>query len=110
MDETEQTQHSLISEIDESTDDLVEIPGPQIIHPVLVEPPPLSHIQSSVEHGEMEDGDRSSGSVKSEEELTKNPITPHMLAKNYILIYLLYSIFQSFLVNGSGKFQTTDFA
>ncbi|VBB34135.1 unnamed protein product, partial [Acanthocheilonema viteae] len=70
---SEQRHRSLVSEVDESTDELVEIPGPQIIHPVLIESPPSSHIQS-----EMKPGEHSSGSVKGEAEWTRSPTTPHI--------------------------------
>lgn len=66
---------SSTSKLDESTDELVEIPGPQIIHPVLIEPPPLSHIQSAEE---TKPGEHSFEDVK---EWTKNPITPHVLVE-----------------------------
>uniref|UniRef100_A0A158Q893 EGF-like domain-containing protein n=1 Tax=Elaeophora elaphi TaxID=1147741 RepID=A0A158Q893_9BILA len=72
---SEQAHRSSVSEVDESTDDLVEIPGPQIIHPVLIESPPSSHIQLA---DETKPGEHSSGSVQGEEEWMSNPVTPHI--------------------------------
>uniref|UniRef100_A0A1I8EWW2 Nidogen n=2 Tax=Wuchereria bancrofti TaxID=6293 RepID=A0A1I8EWW2_WUCBA len=71
---SEQVHHSSISGVDEPTDELVEIPGPQIIHPVLIDPPATSHIQPAVQ---MKPGEHSSGNAK-DVEWTRSPVTPHM--------------------------------
>ncbi|EJD75008.1 nidogen [Loa loa] len=72
---SEQMHHSSIPEVDESTNELVEIPEPQIVHPVVIDSPLLSsHIQSA---GEIPD-EHHFGSVNGEEERTRNPITPHI--------------------------------
>nr|CTP81763.1 BMA-DEX-1 [Brugia malayi] len=71
---SEQVHRSSISEVDEPTDELVEIPGPQIIHPVLIDPPTSSHIQPVVE---TKPSDHSSGNAK-DGGWTRSPVTPHI--------------------------------
>lgn len=77
--------HRLV--VDESADEVVEIGGPQIIHPVLVEPQPSSHIQSTIT---TKSRPHSTASVKHEGEWTKVPITPHMLAGNHVSIVFIW--------------------
>ncbi|VDK89050.1 unnamed protein product, partial [Onchocerca ochengi] len=69
---SEQKHHTAFPEVDES---IVEIPGPQIIQPVLIDSLPSTDIQAEIKVKSDEDN---SGSVKNEEELTKNPTTPHI--------------------------------
>lgn len=74
--QSEQVHRPSLSD-ESSKEEVFEIPAPQIIHPVLVEPPP-SHIQPEVSPDK-----HSSGSVEDEEEWTK---TPHMLVENFASI------------------------
>ncbi|VDK77265.1 unnamed protein product [Litomosoides sigmodontis] len=67
--------HRLV--VDESADEVVEIPGPQIIHPVLLETPTSSHIQSVMRMKSKQNSTATSG-FKHGEEWTKASITPHI--------------------------------
>uniref|UniRef100_A0A915Q1X0 EGF-like domain-containing protein n=1 Tax=Setaria digitata TaxID=48799 RepID=A0A915Q1X0_9BILA len=70
-----QEHFTALSETDESTDDLIEIPGPQIIQPVLIEPPLPPHIQSVAE---MRPNKHSAEEINAKEEWTQKSITPHI--------------------------------
>ncbi|MCP9257182.1 Nidogen-like protein [Dirofilaria immitis] len=72
----EQTHRTSFSEVGEPTDEIIEIPEPQMIHPILIESPSTSHIQMEKEIN-SDDKDNSE-SIRSENGWTKNTTTPHI--------------------------------
>lgn len=71
----ESSHHPVPSEIIEPSGELIEVPGPQLIHPVFIGPSPSSPVQSAPEAKPVAVQHVTSG---SEGTTAQKQITPHV--------------------------------